>query len=66
MKNAIKAAAAFDDLVSEDDVIQKLGYSKSGLKYLRKTGRLKYTSLNGRKVMYFKSDLAEKLNLLSL
>ena len=56
--------AAFDDLISEKDVVQKLGYSKSTLKIMRQTGQIKkWYSINGRKIQYSKTELAQLLNL---
>lgn len=51
------------DLIAEADVMRITGYSKKGLAKLRKEGELRWTSLKGKKIIYFKSDLAQKLNL---
>ena len=64
MKSAtIKSIEAFDDLISEKEVIEKFGYTKSGLKYLRTNGKIKWSTLTGQKIMYFKSDIADRMNL---
>jgi hypothetical protein len=64
MKSAtIKSIEAFDDLISEKEVIAKFGYTRSGLRYLRTNGKIKWSTITGQKIMYFKSDIAERMNL---
>jgi hypothetical protein len=54
----------FDDLISEKALMELTGYTRSGLKKLRQTGVIKNVhSINGRKLLYSKSELATLLNL---
>ena len=63
MKTATKIT--FDDMISEKEVIEKTGYTKSGLKYLRLNNKIKYAKLgdDGQKIVYFKSDIENRMNL---
>jgi hypothetical protein len=63
MKSATKID--FADMISEKEVIEKTGYTKSGLKYLRLNNKIKYAKLgeDGQKVVYFKSDIESRMNL---
>ena len=57
----------FNDLISEKDLIAKTGYSREGLRKMRRLGKIKkWTSINGKKLMYSKTELAELLNLQTL
>lgn len=58
-----QATTSLNDLILEKEVMKITGYSRVRLWELRRDGRLRWTSLNGRKIMYFKSDLYQKLNL---
>jgi hypothetical protein len=63
MKEKERLIEAFNDLISEPEVMQKTGYSKEGLRKLRQKGKLNWTTLTGKKIMYRKSDLAKLFNL---
>lgn len=58
-----KLIAAFDDLISEKDLIAKTGYSRHRLWVLRKQGKVMWFSANGKKIMYSKTSVAQLLNL---
>jgi predicted DNA-binding transcriptional regulator AlpA len=61
MTDKQKLAAAFDDLISETELMQKTGYKKPTLAKLRKAGKITYRTLAGRKIMYSKSEIAKQL-----
>jgi len=63
MKTATsKAIEQFDDLISENALMEKTGYTKSALKYLRKSGKIqKWSTINGKKLMYSKTEIASLL-----
>jgi hypothetical protein len=64
MKADKKLIEAYEDLTSEAEVMAKLGYTKDGLYKLRKSGQIKnWRSINGKKIMYSKTELAKLLNL---
>ena len=55
-----KLIAKFDDMVSEDRVIELTGYSKKTLQRLRTSGRLRnWGTINGRKFQYSKTELVK-------
>jgi hypothetical protein len=66
MKNATKLSIT--DMISEKEVMQITGYTKSGLKYLRLNGKLRYAKLgeDGQKIVYIKSDIEKRFNLQSI
>ena len=57
-----KAIEQFEDLISENALMEKTGYTKSALKHLRKTGKIqKWSTINGKKLMYSKTEIASLL-----
>jgi hypothetical protein len=59
-----KLIAAFDDMIKEADLIEKTGYTKDGLRKMRYKGVIKnWRSINGKKIMYSKTEIAQLLNL---
>lgn len=64
MKPNAKLIEAFDDLISEKELKEKLNVSVRTLQYMRSTGQIKnWRTLAGRKIMYSKSEIARLFNL---
>ena len=64
MKLNRTAIAALDDLISEADLIRKTGYSTETLRKWRVSGKVKnWYSINSRKIMYSKTELAGILKI---
>lgn len=62
-----KVDEVWSDLVTEEEVIQKLGYTQRSLQKLRKNvlvPGVDWVTMKGRKPMYLKSRLLQKLNIL--
>lgn len=56
--------AAWEDLINEQEVIDKTGYSSESLRRMRKDGTIKnWSAIRGRKIQYSKTELAKVFNL---
>jgi predicted site-specific integrase-resolvase len=59
-----KLIAAFEDVITEESLIRKLGWSKSYLQKLRRDGSIKCVhSLSGKGLIYSKTEIANLLQL---
>lgn len=52
----------WDDLISESEVLEKLKVHKQTLLRMRANGILRFTSFQGRHIMYSKSEIVTLLN----